>query len=134
MDLLRIKKGSNNQITKHFNLTADHFDCQCDSRHCTHTFVYIPTLEFIEKMRVDLGFPMTFNCGYRCPVHNGFVGGGAYSQHMFGLAVDIRAANNDINKIPTIYQYAISELQGTGGVGNYNSFVHIDKREQKARW
>lgn len=140
MSMLRIEKGSNYQITEHFNLTKDHFDCKCKSRFCTHTYVYEPTLEFVEEMRVRLGFPMTFSCGYRCPKHNRSksVGGGEFSQHMWGLAVDIKP----IEKNKKIYQekkyhifaYAIANLPHTGGLGKYNSFVHIDLREQKARW
>ena len=36
---------------------------------------------------------ITFTSGYRCPVKNHSVGGGAESQHMYGVAIDFKVEN-----------------------------------------
>lgn len=134
MLILRFPKGSNEQIKENFNLTTDGFDCKCNNEDCTHTYVSMATMDFIQEMRTDLGYPMTFNSGYRCPVHNKAEGGASYSQHIFGIAVDIRPVDNDPKKLHEIHVYATGALPDRGGIAKYKSFVHIDLREKKAMW
>jgi len=49
----------------------------------------------LEPVRELLGKPIVVNSGFRCPIHNVAVGGGANSQHMKGEAVDITCDDNN---------------------------------------
>lgn len=44
----------------------------------------------LEQARRKLGKPIIVNSGFRCPLHNGRVGGATASQHMKGEAADLR--------------------------------------------
>ena len=44
----------------------------------------------LEPARRKLGKPIIVNSGFRCPLHNGRVGGATASQHMKGEAADLR--------------------------------------------
>lgn len=48
----------------------------------------------LEPARRKLGKPIIVNSGFRCPLHNGRVGGATASQHMKGEAADIRCDDN----------------------------------------
>ena len=44
----------------------------------------------LDPARRKLGKPIIVNSGFRCPLHNGRVGGAVASQHMKGEAADLR--------------------------------------------
>lgn len=46
--------------------------------------------EVLDPVRRKIGKPIVVNSGFRCPLHNGRVGGANGSQHMKGEAADIR--------------------------------------------
>lgn len=75
--------------------------------------------------------PIIVNSGYRSPEHNAKVGGVKNSTHIQGIAADIRPQNKeDLKELRKI----ADELNPHGGVGFYDSFVHVDVRGEKARW
>ena len=59
------------------------------------------------------------------------VGGVENSYHVQGLAADIRPEN--LEDLPELQDLCL-ELNSDGGVGLYDSFVHVDARGFKARW
>lgn len=61
----------------------------------------------------------------------GAVGGVENSYHVQGLAADIRPEN--LEDLPELQDLCL-ELNSDGGVGLYDSFVHVDARGFKARW
>ena len=86
-------------------------------------------IEAFQALRDFIGRPMIVNSGYRSPLYNRKVGGSPKSQHVLGRAIDFRINGMAIEDV---YQ-AIrkSGLLGTKikGLGLYNTFVHIDVRE-----
>lgn len=75
--------------------------------------------------------PIIVNSGYRSPEHNKAIGGVKNSFHVQGLAADIRP--EDLKDLPELQKIA-DELNPHGGVGFYNTFVHVDVRGEKSRW
>lgn len=86
-----------------------------------------------ETLREDLGIPLHVNCGVRCPEHNHNEGGVLGSQHLYGLAGDIRTPAGMTSKELAEAGEKIP-LFANGGIGLYNTFVHFDGRGHKARW
>ncbi|MCH9664311.1 MAG: DUF882 domain-containing protein [Gammaproteobacteria bacterium] len=84
----------------------------------------------LENMREEYGKPMKINSAYRTRQHNTNVGGVSNSQHRKGRAVDVHIDNQeDGDRLEELaHKYLI------GGVGRYNSFIHIDSRGTKAYW
>jgi hypothetical protein len=89
----------------------------------------IVLLDLLEDIRAHFGTPITINSGYRCPTHNEAVGGVEDSQHVDGKAADFTVAGISPSKV---YAY-IDEWHG-GGLGKYDTFTHIDTRDDRARW
>lgn len=85
----------------------------------------------LNAIRSRFGKPIIINSGYRSPEHNKAVGGVANSQHVKGMAADIRPTDlKDLSELQKI----CDEMNPNGGVGYYNTFVHVDVRGEKARW
>lgn len=82
----------------------------------------------LEKLRTELGRPITINSGYRCPMINKLVGGEPNSFHMRGMATDIEVAG----MTPQQVQEHLKDWPG--GLGSYKTFTHQDDRPSKARW
>ena len=83
-----------------------------------------------QAFRDRVGIPYTPNSAYRTPERNKRVGGSPKSQHLTGKAIDI----------PLLKGYTIEEMAGIAeelgftGIGLYRNFIHVDTREEKARW
>ena len=45
--------------------------------------------QILDPLRMDMGYPIHVNSGYRCPALNEAIGGAKNSQHMKGMAADI---------------------------------------------
>lgn len=89
----------------------------------------ISTAKSLDEVRSHLGGrPLWVNSWYRHSAINKRVGGSKHSRHQYGDAVDIRSDYFSPRQI-------FSKLRWhAGGLGRYNSFVHIDWRGHKARW
>ena len=79
-------------------------------------------IRILEAVRARLGRPMKVNSGYRSPEYNHSIGGSKRSQHKLGKAADIhinsQEEGEEIEKLAREY--------GIGGVGRYNTFIHLD--------
>lgn len=77
----------------------------------------------LDDAREAAGVPFVITSGYRDPEHNKAVGGVKDSAHAKGLAVDIRAPNDQIGKIIAM---------GLGAAGfsrrfiSYSGHIHVD--------
>lgn len=80
----------------------------------------------LQDIRSHFGKPMTINSAYRTPEYNAKVGGARSSYHMNGRAFDITVKGVPLDEI---CEYA--EKIGVKGIIRYNTFVHLDSREQK---
>ena len=94
-------------------------------------FVSLRLAELLEQIRVHFGAAVTINSAYRTPSHNAKVGGTSRSQHLYGLAADIKVAGVSP---AAVADYAEQLLGSHGGVGRYSTFTHIDVRADKSRW
>ena len=87
-------------------------------------------MDALQKLRDILGVPVTINSAYRSDSHNRAVGGAPNSQHRLGRAFDIRLTK----AIARDKLHVAAEAAGYRGVGDYNTFVHLDTRETKTTW
>lgn len=94
-------------------------------------FVSPELVELLQKIRDHFGKPVVINSGYRTAKHNKDVGGAAYSQHLYGMAADIKVTGV---KPSAVAAYAETLLPNSGGIGTYSTFTHVDVRATKARW
>jgi hypothetical protein len=85
-----------------------------------------------EAVRALLGGqPLTVLSGYRTPEWNRKIGGAPNSQHVQGMALDLRpppgmTPDQMAGKLKEWHLYG--QLPSLGAVGTYRSFIHIDTR------
>ena len=97
-----------------------------------------------DEIRADFGHPLVCRSGWRSTAHNLRIGGAWRSMHKV-LALDLAPRYREF-PVDEDYARAIADL-GTvveshfaslGGIGRYNSFIHIDCRQRMrrpiARW
>lgn len=94
-------------------------------------FISDQLVELLQKIRDHFGKAVVISSGYRSAKHNKAVGGATYSQHLYGTAADIKVTGV---KPSVVAAYAETLLVGTGGIGIYSTFVHVDVRATKSRW
>lgn len=113
-------------ITNHFRVSE--FACK-DGEDTV--FIDLELVKILENIRTHFNKPVYVNSGYRTPSHNKTVGGAQYSYHKRGQAADIHI--NGV-KPSTVAAYARQIMPYTGGIGIYDTFVHIDTRAVKTTW
>ena len=111
------------QLAPNFNLRE--FAC----RHCGALKIDPALVANLQRLRDRVGRAITITSGYRCEAHNKAVGGVVNSQHLEGKAADIQVEGMSPD---TLANHA--EAIGFGGIGIYDTFVHVDTRATKARW
>lgn len=115
------------QVTPHFKVRE--FACKDGS---DPVFIAPALASVLEQIRTHFGRPVTITSGYRTVSHNAKQKDASpKSQHLFGLAADIKVEGHTPAEV---YAYAETLLPGTGGIGIYNTFVHVDVRAVKSRW
>jgi len=115
-------------VTEHF-LYSDFICPCCDMLKLVPGFYR--HISLLERMRQELGFPIIVTSGYRCRKHNVKVGGSPRSWHLL-FATDIRPEDCDPEKLKALYAKAV-EL-GFGGIGQYQTHVHLDLRPDQVIW
>ena len=118
----------NHYVTEHY-LYSD-FICPCCDR-LKIIPAFFKHVRLLEEMREMVGFPVVVTSGYRCREHNAKVGGAPKSWHML-FATDVAPGEEDEAKLKKIYEAAL-EL-GFGGVGMYETHVHLDLRPRRVVW
>ena len=115
------------QVTPHFKVRE--FACNDGS---DPVFISQALADILENIRVHFGKPVHINSGYRTVSYNKTVdGSSSTSQHCNGLAADIRVEGVSPDRVA---DYAEQLLGDHGGVGIYDTFVHVDVRANKSRW
>lgn len=104
------------------------FACKCG---CGKNTIDYELLLVLEELRIHFNKPVQINSGNRCAKHNKKIGGSPNSQHLKSKAVDIIL--KDIYP-DDVYEYLIDLYPNHYGIGKYAWGVHIDVRENKARW
>jgi uncharacterized protein YcbK (DUF882 family) len=98
--------------------------------------------EVLQPLRDAWGSPLVVISGYRSPAWNERVGGAKASQHMLGLAADVRPVtrSKDLSSLERLVtkMAATGGLPGLGGMGFYpGRWIHLDARPHTgriARW
>lgn len=118
---------SERQITPHFKVRE--FACSDGS---DPVFISQPLAELLENIRVHFGAAVHIHSGYRTVSFNASLPGSSKkSQHCNGLAADIKVEGHTPKEV---YDYVCGLLGDHGGVGIYNTFVHVDVRADKSRF
>lgn len=77
-------------------------------------------------IREEWGKPIPISSGYRCPLHNSFVGGKALSIHQWGLALDLDLGTpEEVDAVAEIIENIAPELR-MGVYKRTGTFIHID--------
>ena len=112
-------------MSKHFKV--EEFSCKC----CGIYTVNYHLQAVLELVRARFGAPVRITSGTRCKAHNAKVGGSPNSKHLTGEAADIVVKGVSPHDV---YEYIDSVFPYTLGLGRYDSFTHVDVRQEHARW
>ena len=109
------------------------FACRCsyNCRQSRDPTVDVVLLEVLTKVRTHFKKPVIITSGQRCPKHNEDVGGYPNSRHLYGQAADIWLP--DVPALD-VAEYLIRCYPDTLGIGQYNTFTHIDSRLRRTTW
>jgi len=78
--------------------------------------------EKLDELREAYGKPLIVNCAYRCPKHNAEVGGVKNSQHLLGIAADIKDVTKGFRDLAFSLGWTL---------GLYKRFTHCDFRKEQ---
>ena len=120
------KKNGNVELSQNFRVKE--FACTDGS---DPVFVAVELVEVLQKIRSHFGKAVKITSAYRTPTKNKAVGGETYSQHLYGMAADIKVSGVSPKKVA---EYAEKLMPKSGGIGIYSTFTHIDVRANKSRW
>jgi len=119
-------KGIDIQLTKNFS--SSELDCKCQYASCNKTLIDSEHIAKLQKLRDMIG-PIKITSGFRCKRHNKNVGGVPTSQHVKGTATDIQH-----KRLPYQVIADWARKMFCGGIGIYDTFVHIDSRGAARNW
>ena len=95
----------------------------------------VPTLRIVDRLRAELGRPIVILSSYRSPAYNRAIGDAApKSKHMEFRALDIAVSGYTPAKVFSLLSQWRANGDFAGGLGLYNTFVHIDTRGSNATW
>ncbi|MBN2327421.1 MAG: hypothetical protein JXR73_09720 [Candidatus Omnitrophica bacterium] len=115
-------------LSRNFSLWE--FECRCG---CGFGDIKPLLVSSLQKIRDHFGKPVHVNSGCRCAEHNRRVGGSKISQHLYGLAADIRVEGATPEETAR-FAVTLAPFRD-GGIGVYAWGVHLDIRhEGPARW
>ena len=121
------------KLTNNFNL--DEFKCKCGCEMTRDVIENIFKLSDELQVLRDLNNAIHINSAYRCKKHNSSIGSKDTSQHVLGKAADITIKDMSPSEVVDAIENSISEKKVKfGGLGRYNTFTHVDIRDNKARW
>lgn len=120
------KKGDPAKLSENFR--AREFDCP-GKGCCVKTPIDDRLVAFLQAIREHFGKPV-YVTGYRCAAYNAKVPNAApKSKHTMGMAADIH-----IQGVTPLEIARKAQSLGVKGIGLYDTFVHIDTRQEKAFW
>lgn len=115
------------------NFKPEEFRCPCEHPLCQKDGMEFWFLSSIQDLRLQCGFPLNINSGYRCSLYNEVVGGVKNSYHVKGLAADISIRGYTSKEM---HKLLSKVSQRFNGIGIYPTFIHIDLRpvNSKSVW
>jgi len=122
------------KITNNFSLQE--FNSKCGREMPTNVMVNIIELaKNLQVLRDEVKKSIQITSGYRSPEHNAKVKGAKNSQHITGMAADIKVAGMTPKQVAEVIERLIAEKKmKEGGIGIYKTWLHYDIRNTKARW
>ena len=116
-------------------IESEHFkDAELECHHCHVNACTQDLVDALELLRVLVGKPIQVDDAYRCAVHNAAVGGVPNSEHTRGLAADIKIAGMSPVQMYRAALQVPAFASGGIGVAERQGYIHVDVREQHARW
>ena len=95
----------------------------------------VPTLRIVDTLRSELKKPIVILSSYRSPKYNAAINGAASkSFHMQFRALDIAVSGHSPKQVYGLLLAMRKKNLFKGGLGLYNTFVHIDTRGYNAQW
>ena len=126
LEHLRVRRKRVGDLSANFD--RKEFACKCG---CGFATVDVDLIAILETIRCRYRKPVTVTSACRCDEHNENIGGSYGSKHKQGIAADIVV--QDVEPA-VIYAYLDDMFPMNCGLGKYETFTHVDVREQKARW
>lgn len=97
----------------------------------------VPLVRVLDEIRSRIGGPVRLLSVYRSPAYNSAVGGVSGSRHMEFDAADLQATEPGFGSSLDWFRIA-KDLRNEGlfqgGIGLYESFIHVDTRGVNATW
>ena len=114
-------------------IRKEDFRCRCGGQYCSGwpAQPHRETMDLLEQIGAHFGRRIRAHSGLRCRTWNARWGGARNSQHLIGGAMDFHIDGVSHREV---YDYADSLLGSRGGLGLYSWGIHLDDRDQKARW
>jgi len=115
--------------------TSLHFsDAELACPHCHVNGCQRELVDALEAFRVLVRRPVRINSAYRCAQHNAQAGGAGKSEHVAGMAADIRVKGMTAAQLESV-ALGILAIRGIGR-DDRQQYIHIDVRSAPtlARW
>lgn len=87
----------------------------------------------LEHLRAEFG-PVTITSGFRTPTTNRVVGGAPKSRHLYLTFPGEVAADVVCKRGNPVQWFQHLDQSWGGGLGLYDSHIHLDVRPYRARW
>ena len=125
------------KLTKNFSKSE--FECKCGCEMPDNVLENVKKLaEQLQIIRDYVQEPIMINSAYRCLRHNRMIGSNDRSQHPKGKAADIVILGFTPDETASVIENMLTNETlpsfYIGGLGRYNTFTHVDIRENYARW
>ena len=121
-----VKKDGSTYLSKNFKVSE--FKCNDGS---DTVLISDKLVGLLQNIRDHFGAAVTINSAYRTESYNKKIGGATKSQHVNGTAADIVVKGATPLEVA---QYVEHIMPGSGGIGVYQSFTHVDVRASRIRW
>lgn len=108
------------------HFTRRELECHCGCGLCNPTDELLSLAEKVRHVLADV--PMVVNSCCRCKAHNTRVGGSPTSKHLTGRALDFVPKRVPIREayLKIVGAWLAKQLPELGGIGIYDTFLHID--------
>jgi uncharacterized protein YcbK (DUF882 family) len=129
----KFKNFSASEFTSYFNVNRRGARNSAPPRKLWANIV--PTLRVVDDLRSELGKSIVILSSYRSQAYNAAINGAATkSYHMSFMALDIAVSGYSPKQIHALLLAKRNKGLFKGGLGLYNTFVHIDTRGHNAGW
>lgn len=94
----------------------------------------IPTMRILDRVRIHFGKPVEINSTFRSLFYNQAIGSPDGSQHIKFTAVDFTVTGVKPSEVFALLLLWRNSCNFVGGLGKYQTFVHLDTRPYNATW